>query len=265
MKSTVSAIALASVIFATPAFSADLKHDAPGSSDYQPVIGWTGIWIAAEGGALFGNDKLSVDAFDDHGPDHGASLGASIDGLGSSGVFGEASIGFDKQVGRAVVGVFAGVNMDNTEFVAEIHGAHEDESLGADVTFSKKWGGVVGGRLGFLVTPATLLYGEGGYAFGEMEKLKFSASATGMGSVGGEVFPDQETDLSGFFIGGGIESAIGGGLFLRASGRYVKYEDLNLFAFDSGNGDTLSVTEEREELIAKAGIVYKIGVETPRF
>lgn len=266
-KLSISAVTLASVFFASPALSADLRGsnttDPTSVASEQPVA-WTGVWAALEGGALFGNDKLSAEYFDDHGPDHGASLGGSIDGLGSSGLFGEASLGFDKQMGRVVLGVFAGINIDDSEFVAEVHGSHEDDGAGAEVTFSKKWGGVVGARAGFLVTANTLVYGEGGYAFGEMEKLSFSAHETGEDSVAGEVFPKQDTDLSGYFVGAGVESALGSGWFVRASGRYVKYDDLNLFSV-AEDGDTFSISQEREELIAKAGVVFKVGTDLPRF
>jgi outer membrane immunogenic protein len=259
-----SLIALTVGILPFSASASDLngRTSDPTSAEYVAPISWTGLWIAGEGGALFANDKLSAEFFDDHGPDHGASVGGSIDGLGSSGIFGEASIGFDKQIGRALVGVFAGVNIDNTEFVAEVHSSHLEDSGNAELTFSKKWGGVAGARLGFLVTPKTLVYGEGGYAFGEMEKLEFSASATGMDPISGEVFPKQDTDLSGYFVGLGVESAIGSGLYVRASGRYVKYDDLNLLSV-SDEGDTLRIDQEREELIAKAGLVYKIGTDLP--
>ncbi len=265
--SATSIIAIAVGIFANSASAADLRGnnttDPTSTASEQPVA-WTGVWAALEGGALFGNDKLSAEYFDDHGPDHGASLGGSIDGLGSSGLFGEASLGFDKQMGRVVLGVFAGINIDDSEFVAEVHASHKDDGAGAEVAFSKKWGGVLGARAGFLLTSHTLLYGEGGYAFGEMEKLTFSAHETGGDSVSGEIFPKQDTDLKGYFAGAGIESALGSGWFARASGRYVKYDDLNLFSV-AEDGDSFSLSQKREEGIAKAGVVYKIGTDLPRF
>ena len=85
---------------------------------------------------------------------------------------------------------------------------------------------MVGGRLGYLTTPDTLLFVSGGYANAGMEKTMISILGEGSG-----VLYDSKR-LSGAFIGAGLETKIWDSLSLKAEYRYIDLasEELPLFA-----------------------------------
>ncbi len=127
---------------------------------------------------------------------NGNSLGTA------GGVLGGAQVGYNYQFGQIVIGVetdFQGTSIsggDNnasqalilspyyntrvggSEFLAPI-GAH----IGANTSLS--WFGTVRGRVGYLVLPTLLIYGTGGFAYGEVDAFGFSNTPTGWTAGGG--------------------------------------------------------------------------------
>ena len=85
-------------------------------------------------------------------------------------------------------------------------------TTGTDITSSLTqkldWFGTARARAGFLATPTLLLYGTGGFAYGE---VKTSGSVTGTGLAGTPLtvaFPGTSSTRSGWTAGGGIEGRI---------------------------------------------------------
>lgn len=205
MAALVSACAAAS-----PAGAADLPRGAPAlKAPPTPLPNWTGLYLGL--GAGYG--MLSAEARQDVA---GAAFADSQTG-GGQGAFGTAVAGFDWQFNRRVVsGVFA-----EYDFAGNIGGNHFGAlpaGSTARVTLESAWH--AGGRVGWLLSPATFSYFNAGYTGG-----RFAGSALQLGTAPfpatGLTLPDRSS--GGYFIGGGVEWMAMPGWFVRAEYRYAKY------------------------------------------
>jgi len=187
----------------------------------------------------------------------------SIDDLGDEGGFGTIQAAYDFQVGSQwVLGVFV-----DADLYGGMHATSKQQTtsannffdipiaplglvdFGASSTLTSQaeidldWGLSVGGRIGWLATPSTLLYFLAGYTHVELDKARldvstntvFSTTQAGITSLGGgcPVFgncplgltvnlPDS---LDGYTLGGGSEVKIGGGPWsIKAEYRYTHLE-----------------------------------------
>ncbi len=263
MKTLLTATAISALLIGS-AFGADL---GPSFKDEQlsayAAKSWSGIWAGALIGAEFSNNALSY-AYDTVGKGYhegyNTHTSLDIDGLGTTGAFGELQLGYDRQIGQnLVLGVFGGLNINSGDFSASLNASDSEGSSGkAELTFSQKWGGVIGPRLGY-AHGNSLFYVAGGWAFGEMDKIKGSISANGE-SASAALLPDQETSLSGYFAEVGLEHRLSESLSVKVSGRYTDYGALDLYK-DSGStpchdwNDKLEL--DRDTLSAMVGITYR--------
>ncbi len=119
--------------------------------------------------------------------------------LGSpGGVLGGAQIGYNFQFGQFVIGAetdFQGTSIsgqgDNsplTLFKSPYGGANRyltpiGAVTGANTSLS--WFGTVRGRVGYLIMPTLLIYGTGGFAYGQIDAFGLSNTATGWTAGGG--------------------------------------------------------------------------------
>lgn len=248
-----SLIALTVGILPFSASAADIlgnKGD-PTVADYVAPISWTGFYVGALGGYQFSNSELNYDSdyFDDG--EAVAGMGATVDGLGADGLFGEVQIGFDKHLGgRYLVGVLAGVNLNDAEHSIDVSGYAGDESGSANVlSFNQEWGGILGARAGFLTSPNTMVYVAGGWAFGELSDVE---------SQGEKVFDKQENELNGWFGEVGLETRVADGVFFTVAGRYTDYSAITLASEKSEYGDA-SLELDHDTLAAMAGLKVKLG------
>lgn len=263
---------LSGVCFAAVSASCSYAADVYGGQSYKdtptvlssPDVSWTGLWLGAVGGMQFSNNALNFDYNENHS--YGENTysyheGLEIDGLGTQGLFGELQLGYDRQLSNnVVIGLFGGLNIDDGEFKASVNASDsEGNSAGGDITFSQKWGGVVGPRLGY-AHGRSLFYVAGGWAFGEMEKIKASVHYNG-DSESGDLLPGQETDLSGWFGEVGLEHKLNdNGLSVKVAGRYTDYSDITLFK-DAGGNENCNwdekLTLDRDNLSAMVGLVFR--------
>jgi outer membrane immunogenic protein len=116
----------------------------------------------------------------------------------------------------------------------------------------------VGGRIGYLVTPAILAYWNGGF------------TSTRFGSVTGyDAFEGTPSPLSvgsatfdGGFIGGGTEIAVQWwpGLFWRSEYRYSSYRSKDVQAFDESIAYPTFVEHETKNVqTITTSLVYKFN------
>lgn len=180
MKRLIAGVAAALMLSAGQAAADGLPDSGAVRGPEGPEVAtwnWTGFYL----GAGIGGGMLDVET-DVFG-----------DGDGE-GILGTVVLGYDRQFGpRWVAGMFA--DFDFSDISADVGGFDVDQ------TYS--WS--VGGRLGGLITPKTLLYGTGGYTQTELE--------------GG-----LEGTADGYFVGAGMEHMLRENWTLKLEYRYSDFE-----------------------------------------
>jgi outer membrane immunogenic protein len=225
MKSMVIGAAIAALI-ATPALSADLAVKAPTPLPPPvPVLNSTGCYANAGAGyGMYNQDHQTIDDGITFGQDQTA---------GGRGWLGLVGVGCDYQFsmgswGNWVVGAFG-----DYDFM-DLQG-----NLSPDVGYltgseKENWAWAVGGRIGYLVTPAILAYWNGGFTSTRFGSVNLSTTEV----IG--VSPESATlgaqTFDGGFIGGGTEIAVQWwpGLFWRSEYRYSSYRSENVQFFQGG-------------------------------
>jgi outer membrane immunogenic protein len=179
-------------------------YNAGASAKDAPVASvpksWTGVYVSGGIGGHFVNHELSVANF------------ASLDGISAQGVFGTVGGGADLQAGRLVFGVFGDFDFSDASTELKFPALAST----ASVDLNHVW--TVGARAGLLVTPATLAYVLAGYS-----EAEFEASGTGLASG----FKGSET-LTGYTLGAGLETQIGGGFSLKGEYRWTNLDDIKI-------------------------------------
>jgi outer membrane immunogenic protein len=221
MKSAAAGIAAILALIGTPALAADmgLPVKAPLAPPPVPVLNWTGCYI--NGGAGYGMWTQDHYLTEDGSPYVGDPSTTS----GGRGWLGVVGGGCDVQWNNFVVGALV-----DYDFM-DIHGSFSDPAFGffsATEKESSAW--AVGGRIGYLVTPAILTYFNGGYTQSRFNGFTLVSST----SSGFYSFPSQT--YNGGFLGGGTEIALSGffgvplppGLFWRSEYRYSSFSCANL-------------------------------------
>jgi outer membrane immunogenic protein len=162
IKSSLSAIAIAAALAAGSARAADLPSHkaAPDFAPPPPVFSWTGFYVGLNAGGGFRADS-------GFGPRAGDV----------SGVVGGGQIGYNFQLAPMIV---VGVETD-------FQGTSLSRTLGwAGPQVSLPWFGTVRGRAGLtLFDDRLLVYGTGGFAYGELNTPWRSDTRTGWTAGGG--------------------------------------------------------------------------------
>jgi len=207
---------------------------------------WTGPYIGAHVGGVWGNASTTDDKAD-WGND--PKFIGPFD-FNPAGAFGGATAGFNLQMGILVAGLEGDLGyMDlsgSIDTPSSQSGNHQTIALDGGLY------GTATARLGVLVTPATLIYGKGGFAFYDGEASQ-ATTAEGYETHGTSTF-------TGWVAGGGIEHRLTDSISVR-----IEYQH---FDFGSQGGDQTSLTddpighvyENSTKLTAdsvKLGIAYK--------
>jgi outer membrane immunogenic protein len=231
LLASVGAIALTG----SAAFAADLPSRAPPPVYLPPppVFTWTGWYAGLNAGYTFGGSNSvnvnTVPAFADETDFPGiatpladaAAASATADlSADRSGFIGGGQIGYNFQFGNSwLVGIEAdmqGTGARSSDIVtgvasipAGIIGAPAVTQSTISVNNAVDWLGTVRGRLGFLITPTMLIYGDGGFAYGGVHEGVDVASnlvVSGLESLGSPpVFGGFTNTRTGWTAGGGFE------------------------------------------------------------
>jgi outer membrane immunogenic protein len=213
---------LAGLILTTgSALAADLYTPPPvykAAPPPPPAVSWTGCYV--NGGVGYG-------LFDQK--HYLSGPGFAIDGATNSagqGWLGRVGAGCDYQTplfnNRLVIGAFGDYDF------ADLDGTVSDLIFAGDEKETDAW--AVGGRVGYLVTPALLTYFDGGYTQARFSGISLNFNEPPIAPTGLSIAANT---YSGWFIGGGTEYALSGilpinGLFWRTEYRYAQYQAASL-------------------------------------
>lgn len=189
--------------------------------DSQPVQpSWNGFYVGGAIGGGVGSAKVESDELP----------GSAIDGVGTPGVFPTFLGGYNLRAGpRWVLGVES-----------------EIEPAISTADFRLGWTAALRGRLGYLLTPATMLYGTAGELISGFETTSLFQSQL--------TVPGQR--LSAAEFGVGIETALTDHWAARFEYQYVFGTTLygNLVA----SGEAVPFTANLQVQYAKLGLVYML-------
>lgn len=192
--------------------------------------GWEGLSLGVGGGYGMADSRVhdSVSAF-------GTTLSETSDGVPASGGFFTLSAGYDHALlGTLVVGGF--VDYDFADL-----GSKSAYELGNQLS--------VGGRLGYLVAPTTLFFSTFGYAHAESADIS---------SFGFSDLHSSTGSFDGYFVGGGVETLIGGGFSVKAEYRYTSLQSEGVTTGFDPIG-SLTTTLRPQIQTARLSLNYRFG------
>lgn len=257
LSSLAAGVAL-SALMVTGAVAADvytgdksLKDDSNYASG--EVVNWTGFYIGVQGGYGNANHKLSAEEYcvtDGNEPNVDA-LG-TIDGINSHGAIGGGRVGYDFSRGRFLAGIFAEYNFSAMETEVTIPG---DPGIKVGLEKDNEWS--VGGRLGYLLAPRTLVYVLAAYTQTDYNVTGFEGVALEEGQ-----FLKRSATFDGVSVGGGLEVALTGNVFLGLEYTHTFYGKETIFdagyAWDGGRHGT-RVDDELDEDKVMATLKLKLN------
>lgn len=236
MKNAISAFVAIAALASGAAFGADLPtRKSPPIALPAPVFTWTGPYVGLNvgGGWRDQNSDNGFGAF----PAAGANLFLPTgNGANSGGVVGGGQIGFNYQLTPLFV---AGVETD-------FQGTSIGSGSGGGFGFNERitWFGTVRGRIGVTpLDPRLLIYGTGGFAYGEIRQ---------------DGFFQRNNTKTGWTAGGGAEWAFHPNLSAKVEYLYTDLEsnDGSSLQFFGGERQTRFHT-------VRAGVNYHFNLFAP--
>jgi outer membrane immunogenic protein len=214
-KHSLTVLAAATIGLAvSQASAADLPRKAPVYTPPPPPITWTGCYIGANVGGIFGRGDAHFSDFE-------------IGSNDRSGFTGGGQIGCDYQ--------FAG-----SGWVIGIRNMFNGTTLGKDRTFVDTFGNTITtnsnggwfdtltGRIGYAFAPSWLLYGQGGVAW-----INQSADLIVTPPGGTPIdFGSFDRTRTGWTAGGGVEWMFARGWSAFLEGNYMDFGDNSHFVFN---------------------------------
>lgn len=175
----------------------DAGARAPSFAPTGPVR-WTGFGIGGGIGGVFVSQALDTTNFGYKG----------VDDYGAHGVLGTVQISYDQRLGGGFLGgVFADLDVTSASVRSDYYNNAGAARPKPRSDLSSSW--TLGARFGLLATPDTLVYGLIGYT-----QAEFSDSDLVYARLG---------RIDGFTLGGGLETALTGNLFLKGEYRYTDF------------------------------------------
>jgi len=227
---------LAASAIATSVMAADMPVKARPAPPPAPVYNWTGCYI--KGGGGYGMWNQDTNGFEDS-----IQIGTEIR-TGGRGWFGTVGGGCDYQIGeRWVIGVFG--DYDFSGIKGDFAASFDGTVFGGREKLNSAW--AVGGRIGYLITPAVLTYISGGFTEARFSGVELGVFAN-TDPVG--LRTDRHT-FSGWFLGSGFEYNLGWlpGLFWRTEYRFASYDKDNLLILESPSGARSGFSVDSEKFV----------------
>lgn len=235
-----SAVAL--FAFFGSAFAADLPATKASPSFIAPAsaFSWTGFYIGAQLGGVFGNNNYFVqqNGYARNGRDNG--------------VFGGGHIGYNYQINKFVLGVqveFNGSSAQGTAYPSSVETYKTRQA----------WFGSVDERLGYAIGDRALIYAIGGFAFGNSQHENIQTANIVNGQYPAVTFARA---VVGFDIGAGVEYVLTDKWTARVEYRYYdfprQYWSATPICSICGNNYYAHAFLQYNSIV-KLGLSYKFG------
>jgi outer membrane immunogenic protein len=104
----------------------------------------------------------------------------------------------------------------------------------------------VGGRVGILASPTTMIYAKGGYTNAQLRVLAGSTNES----------TSTRFNLDGYRVGAGIEHAVGRNTYAKVEYRYSNYGRASVLYGSGGTSGKFDVDTDRHQLVASYGIRF---------
>jgi len=200
-------------IVAAAAATVALGAAAPAFAQDQVNAPFTGVRIEA----LAGWDHANVES---------NGIGGKKDGFAYGG-----AVGYDVERSGAVLGIegeVTGSTAKQNAYNLQVAGDHARLSAGRDL--------YIGGRIGFPVTPTTLLYVKGGYTNARVG-IDYDSSVLSL---------RDHRNLDGYRVGAGVEHRMPHNTYVKAEYRYSNYS----------HDDQNNLDLERHQILAGVGMRF---------
>ncbi len=202
---------------------------------------WTGLYLNGGGGyGGWSADTTTVNATT------GVCYLCSAQTQGGSGGLGTIGIGYDYQfMNKIVAGILADYDFSS------LQGTIQDQLPFYAGSIKQESAWAAGARVGWLLSPATLGYLNGGYS-----KTSFSGTTqvtTFQGMPAGNMTPSF--DKGGWFMGVGLEAGFASHWSLRTEYRFAKYDSTTIP--DTGKTLEDSITFKPAVQTGTIQVVYK--------
>lgn len=192
-----------------------------------PAYDWNGLTVGGALGAGAVVHEINVPPL----------AGLSFNGLGGEGIFGEASLGYDRTFGSFVAGVSVDARYSGIKSTLDVPGAPLSAEASADYGFD------VVGRVGMLVNQSTLAYALGGYSWQHFD-------------VDSSFGPIVDFGKSGFTVGAGVEAALSERLTANIEYRYADYSSEDLSPLLGAPAGSIGIDPSTHTV--RAGVKYKL-------
>ncbi len=256
-------VAAGALMVATPALAAPPQP--------PPIFSWTGFYAGGNGGYSWGSTSSD---FTDTG--FAGGFGHGVGGqlppsyptsLKLNGGIGGVQFGYNRQFApNWVVGIEgdfqASAEADNTQlgnaYTCDTEGATFTCNLTQTRDAQIRWFDTVRGRLGWLLTPTTWVYGTGGVAFGKVT-MKGSVADSSNNTGASFAFGDSQIK-TGYAVGAGIEGVFPNSTKLtwKVEYLYIDLGSLSGSGIEPISGSAYSWDTKFIDNIIRAGINYKI-------
>lgn len=173
----------------------------------------------------------------------GSTADSSIRGdRGADGLAYGGDVGYDVAFDRVVVGA-------EGEITGSTAKVSNDPVAAGQLGYGRVKAGrdlYIGGRLGYLVSPTTMIYGKVGYTNARLD-LTASDGTTETGN---------HYNLDGYRVGAGIEHELSPRTYAKIEYRYSNYGDARLEYASGGNTNNFSVDTDRHQVVAGVGFRF---------
>lgn len=226
------------------------------AADTAPSVNWTGPYVGLHLGYGWGNGDTNISS-----PQADfANLAPTTLSPNPNGVVGGLQAGYNYQLGCFVFGLeadFSGSGMSGDKVLSPILDNVGNYYPGTTLSSGQqiKWFGTLRPRVGYTLTPSTLVYATGGLAYGE---VSYSAS-TDYRPILGSAYPASSNSTKvGWAVGGGIEYAVSNCWSVNAQYLHIALGDQTALAGGlPPTGYQVAYQWETTADIFSAGVNYK--------